>query len=411
MSLAVALAAVAAVLVLVTGQGQGNRDMAAPDRDGAAPSVATPTVGSVDPRAVWPAGSLLVSHVTGALVTVIGPDGDITQLTGDPGPLAALAPEAGTGLGGTVQVVDQTTGQVRELGPGGWRGDETTIGADVLPGAVGFAGTSRAGLTGWLDPAGAAVFVGGAITTGPSVAVGGNPSQMLFAPTGVAAAGAAYILCRGNSDLEPGSVTVAGADGAITRLTVGVNPTDMAIAGADRPDAGTVYVAVTGDDTVAVLDGGSGPVRHLTGFHAPMRVEPAGTGAPDPRAVYLLDADGLQVIDGDGTARRSVGLPADATDMAVAPPGTPNAGTVYVTHADGTLSVIDPATLTVTARRVGRHPTAVAVFPADSPRAGQIATADLVDGTVSLLDPDGTPRLSVDVGALPVDVRAVATSA
>ncbi len=410
MSLTVALAAMAAVLVLVAGQGPANRNSAAPDRDRAAAPVVAPTGGSVDPRAIWPAGSLLVSDVTGTAVTVVGPDGDITRMTGDPGPLAALAPDAGTGLGGTVQVIDQTSGRVGELGPGGWRSDGPAVGAGTRPGAAGFAGTARAGLTGWLDPAGAAVFVGAGSAAGSSVAVGGNPSRMLFAPPGVTGAGTAYVLCGGNATVEPGSVTAVGVDDVITRRAVGVNPTDMAIAGADRPDAGTVYVAVTGDGTVAVLDVASGPVRQLAGFQAPTRIALAAAGAPDPGALYVLDAGGLQVIDGDGTARRSVPLPGDPTDLAVAPTGTPNAGTVYVTQADGTLSAIDPGTLTVTDLRVGRQPTAVAVAPAGEPRAGQILTANLVDGTVSVLDPDGTPRRTIDVGPLPVNVRAVATS-
>ncbi len=379
--------------------------------NGAGPSsaAAITNAGPADPRAVWPAGSLLVSHVTGAMVTVVGPDGNLTRLDGDPGPLAALAPDAGTGSGGTVQVLDQTTGQISEFGPAGWRGAGPTLGADLLPGAVGFTGTTAAGLTGWLDPAGAAVFVRGSAAAS-SVAVGSNPTRMLFAPAGMPGAGTAYILSAGNSALDPGSITSVGVDGAITRLAVGANPTDMAIAGPGRPDAGTVYAAVTGDGTVAVLDGGTGEIRQLTGFRAPMRIALAGADAPDPRAVYVLDADGLQVV-GEGSVRRSVDLPDEPTDLVVAPAGTPNAGTVYVSDASGSLAAIDPATLAVTGLRVGRHPTAVTVFPAGSPRPGEIATANLIDGTVSLLSPDGSTHRSIDVGDLPVDVRVIGTSA
>lgn len=402
-ALLTALVATVATVVLVGAEGKSGRP---------APRTVQPALGtigdSLEPRSVWPAGSVVVTDLGGRKVTVLDPSGALTSVDGAPGPLAALAPGTGTARAGTLQVADETTGAVTELGPAGWQRNRPPVAANTAPQAAGFNDTAWTGATGWLDQsAGVAVFLDSDGTLRSTAQVGSNPRDLRFAPAESAGADRSFVLSSGNGALESGSVTVISPDRSPVRLPIGVNPTDMAIAGPGRPDEGSVYAAVTGDDGIAIIDPRTLLVRKLTGFSAPIRIDLAPIGSPDPRAVYVLDGHGLHVLDDDTGTRHTVDLPGDATDMAIAPTGTPAAGTIYITHESGRLTIIDPATLTVATRPVGRHPAAVTVIPTGGPNPGEIVTANLLDGTISILNLDGTPHSIIDVGGNPVAVQPI----
>ena len=72
----------------------------------------------------------------------------------------------------------------------------------------------------------------------------------------------------------------------------------------------------------------------------------------------------MSVFDPDGTLVATIAVGLGPTGVAVAPPGTPNAGQVYVTNTgDGTVTVIDPDGTVSATIAVGDGPTGVVVAP------------------------------------------------
>ena len=108
------------------------------------------------------------------------------------------------------------------------------------------------------------------------------------------------------------------------------------------------------------------------------------------------------MIRPDGTSSTTItdgnqpGLPA------IAPAGTPNAGTIYVSSyvtndTVGTVSVIRPNGTKGATITVGKSPCLPAVAPAGTPNAGTIYVPN-GDDTVSVIRPDGTKGATITVG-------------
>ncbi|MGH3266621.1 MAG: hypothetical protein ACRDNS_32075, partial [Trebonia sp.] len=94
----------------------------------------------------------------------------------------------------------------------------------------------------------------------------------------------------------------------------------------------------------------------------------------------------------------------------VSPTG-PEAGEVYVSNeTSGTVSVINPATITVTATiTVGSEPAGVAVSPT-GPEAGEVYVSNETSGTVSVIDPaTNTVTVTTTVGSEPAGVAVSPT--
>jgi len=136
-------------------------------------------------------------------------------------------------------------------------------------------------------------------------------------------------------------------------LTVGHGPTAVAA----NPTTDTVYVT-NGDGTVSVINGATNAVSSINvgGYPNAVAVDPA------TNTVYV--DDGTSVLMIDGTSNAVVGTIPDSDN----PGGVavdPTTDTVYVANTDGTVSVIDPTTQSVsyTITGVGTDPGPIAVDP------------------------------------------------
>ncbi len=232
-------------------------------------------------------------------------------------------------------------------------------------------------------------------------------------PPGSTGAGTAYVIGARHpytshsgevSIIDPGSLNVAAT------VDLGNVPYTVVVAPAGTPDAGTVYVtSLDGPDeqrafrqghTVSVIDPGATTVTaaiDVADGAAELAIAPAGT--PNAGTLYVSGGHAVSVIDPGATGVATT-IPVDglAGNLAIAPDGTPNAGTVYLLSRDGTLSVIDPNTNTVTGTiDVGSGAENLAIAPAGTPKAGTVYVA--AGSSVSVIAP-GTTSLAttIDVG-------------
>ena len=148
--------------------------------------------------------------------------------------------------------------------------------------------------------------------------------------------------------------------------------------------------------------------------------------APNSGFIYLThiakygsgDSDTLIRLRPDGTEAGTVSIRPTAQDLAVAPAGTPNAGTVYIvnagtTSAMGALSVVGPDASVASVIPIGTTTLgALAIAPAGTPKAGTIYLANFSSPgapghTVSVIGPGATTASAIDVGIRP-DALAIA---
>ncbi len=92
-------------------------------------------------------------------------------------------------------------------------------------------------------------------------------------------------------------------------------------------------------------------------------------------------------------------------EVAVAPAGIPNAGTVYVPTADdGTVLVVRPDGTPGTPITVGRSMAQVRVAPSGTPNAGTVYLSAASSGTVTIVRADGTPGTPITAGSYTVGI-------
>lgn len=241
-----------------------------------------------------------------------------------------------------------------------------------------------------------------------------------------------------------GSVTVLPPGRPALTVAVSVEVSGLAAAPAGTPAAGTVYAtdATTGDLFTIVPPGRAEKLAAVGGIPGSLAVAPAAAGdagdiyvldqampfatvvTPDgairrkyavgPTAVSTSFAGGAALVFGQGAgtadspctitritptatpAPTTVGL--SISDMAVAPDGSPAAGTAYLTDpSDGSLMILSPSG----DRRIVRGfqaPTAVTVAstaPGDT-------TVAVVDGSwLRILNGDGTSRSTLQLPGEP----------
>ena len=144
-ALTAAIGAAAAVLALTTHRDSAT-DVAPATTAGAATSGATPS---------WPAGSIVITGSNGDGVTVLDPTGAARQDIHWTDPVTVLVPAAGTAHAGSIQLADQTTGQVSTLAPPAARQPSRRSGAarSGVPPPV-TAPHGKATPSGWTPPAG-----------------------------------------------------------------------------------------------------------------------------------------------------------------------------------------------------------------------------------------------------------------
>jgi len=213
-------------------------------------------------------------------------------------------------------------------------------------------------------------------------------------------------------------------------IVVGSNPAAVAV----DPAAGTVYVANLGSNSVSVIDAATNTVTATI----PVGTAPDGVAVdPATGTVYVtnlgVDADpGVSTDDGTvsvidaatGTVTATVAVGSYPAAVAV----DPATGTVYVANEnDASVSVIDTATKTVTATiPVGGLAVAVAVDPAAGTvyvaNGGGLSVIDAATGTVTATIGTVSPPTAVAVdpatgtvylattGGTPVEVIDAATN-
>ena len=208
-ALTAAIGAAAAVLALTTHRDSAT-DVApapvapvAPAGTGVADPSSTPatTAGAAMSGATpsWPAGSIVITGSTGDGVTVLDPTGAARQDIHETDPVTVLVPAAFTAHAGSIQLADQTTGQVSTADPAGGTIAQSTIGGSPIRGGAAGDRTPREGHTIWLDAAsGSAVILDPTGAVQSVVKVGSNPAQVIIAPAGTPRAGTAYVLNQGN---------------------------------------------------------------------------------------------------------------------------------------------------------------------------------------------------------------------
>ena len=196
-------------------------------------------------------------------------------------------------------------------------------------------------------------------------------------------------------------VTVIPPTGQPQQITTAVNPTAMANA---QPGS-TNYVAGSGDGTLTIIDPADNSTSQLAGFTQPSVLLAAPTGTPAAGTLYLVDGAAIRILDAHGQPIRTITDDHSPTDLAVGPPAHPHQD--IVGHAAGAdLTAITADTFTVSSIRAGTRPSQLAVAPAGTPTAGTLYTANFVDNTVSVIPPGHT----IPVAGTPSTIQIVPTA-
>lgn len=179
-----------------------------------------------------------------------------------------------------------------------------------------------------------------------------NPEQ-----AAVSARGIIYAPCEARGSLV---VIDEASGGKLAELPVGEQPEGVALS----PDGERVYVALEGEDKLAVAAGDATSVLK----RIPVGARPRSVAvSKDGRRIYVADETGRAVTVIDAAAlvvTATIGLPeADAKPMGVAL--SPDGGRVYVTTGrGGKLVAVDAANNTILGSvAVGARPWGVAVSP------------------------------------------------
>lgn len=179
-----------------------------------------------------------------------------------------------------------------------------------------------------------------------SVAVGGSASAVALSPDG----SRAYIALKSASKL---AVMDTATHSVITTVSVGWSPSAVAV----NANGTRVYVSNPGSGTMSVIDAATNrKVTSVTIGSSPagLAVNPTGTRV----YVAVRGSDRIAVVDAATNKLITKIAVADSPVDAAAPSGS----AVYAIHSGGGMSVIDPATNSVTASGlyVGASPTAIA---------------------------------------------------
>jgi YVTN family beta-propeller protein len=217
----------------------------------------------------------------------------------------------------------------------------------------------------------------------------------------------------------------------LTTVAVGTSPTGVAVSNTGAND-GYVYVTNQGSNTVSVisptnqilttinLGGGSG-----TGNASGVAVAPAGT--PNAGDVYVANINSadqgiVNVISPTNQILTTINLnggPPGAAigpyGLAVAPAGTPNAGDIYVTltnpASQNIVNVISPTNQVLTFLDLGQGlPEGVAVSGGGA-NAGDVYVPNFGSNTVSVISPTNQILTTVTVGNGPTGVAAAPAGA
>ena len=245
-----------------------------------------------------------------------------------------------------------------------------------------------------------------------TITVGDVPEGMVIAPLGTPNAGTLYVSNYGNNGAG-NTVSVVRPDGTISTFTIsGQTPSPPAVAPTGTPNAGTVYViGKSGDSgilTVLLPTGGVKTSAAAVGYCG-QGVVIAPLGTPHAGSVYVCDegpassggeagGEGSTVteIRPDGTTTM-IAVGKGAGGVAIAPAGTPNAGTIYVANVGSyakpgnTISTVAPDGTTATLA-VGTQPGLPVIAPKGTPNAGSVYVANNLRGngsTVTVIETDG----------------------
>ncbi len=232
---------------------------------------------------------------------------------------------------------------------------------------------------------------GGPGGTGGPGAPGGPPGQ-----GGVGGAGGRGSLLFGRAGAL-GAHGDVGTGQSVTNISgLGAKPYGVAVVPAG-PEAGDVYIANSGSNTVSVLNPGNTVIANISVGSNPTGVAVNSNGTE----VYVTNqgSNTVSVInpaDNMVTATINVGLAPQG--VAVSPTG-PKTGFVYVANFDsGTVSVINTSNSVVATVNVGTNPEGVAVSPVGT-KAGDVYVTNNDSGTVSVINTSNAVTATINLGA------------
>ena len=255
-----------------------------------------------------------------------------------------------------------------------------------------------------------------------TVTVGNGAGPIAVVPAGVPGAGTAYVLDQGqNMYVDAGNhapqvtlVTEIGLDGTTRTFSLPQTPQALAIAPKDTPNAGTVYVVTfNGEFGSLVSISPDGTLRTIEQDVEDGQIAIAPAGTPYAGTVYVsVMADSYQGIrevpprgPNPGPVLYGLGDDGVIEAMAIAGPGTPHPGRLYVAGLSGlgdnsykVLATDGPKQHTVVPH-VGTDVMALAV----SPQGSSAGTLYAVVGSALLrVSPSGIPKRThfKDVGRL-----------
>ena len=195
------------------------------------------------------------------------------------------------------------------------------------------------------------------------------------------------------------SVINPATNTVVATVNVGTAPEGIAVSGTG-PEAGDVFVANAGSNTVSVINPATNTIVDTVSVGtAPARIAVSGAG-PEAGDVFVAIAGSNTVWIINPATNNSVIVPVGTVPDGIAVSGAgPEAGDVFVANAgSNTVSVINLATFTVVATvLVGTAPDTIAVDG-----SGNVFVANADSNTVSVIDPaTDTVVATVPVGTAP----------
>lgn len=329
----------------------------------------TPQAGAVF---VSETGSRVNEQALGHIVTIVGPDGGIRRsvtVGKGPGPIAIVP--AGVPGAGTAYVLNQ--------------GEDLDIGAAPQVQTV------------------TRIQPGGSTRT---FRLDQTPQSVVVAAKGTPEAGTVFIAANNG---QFGSLVAIRPDGRMNVLSRGVGGTPLAIAPAGTPNAGTVFADGVTSSAIGLLvappHGTSRIISLIEDAEPQTAIAVAGPGTPHPGGIYLATVSPSSFDLGlvQQGAYSAIVPNVQIDQLAIAPGTAPNAGTVYATDgAQIQPKATKPSYLTIvrpdgtrSRKSLGFVQGDITVAPSGTPDAGTVFLSDeLLNYRYELVEiaPDGATK-------------------
>jgi DNA-binding beta-propeller fold protein YncE len=182
--------------------------------------------------------------------------------------------------------------------------------------------------------------------------------------------------------------------------------------------AGDVLVTNRGDGTLSVVSPDNHVVETLYVGPKPTRVAVAPPGVPNAGSIYIIHAEtndataSITIVNQSGAVAGHLPGGRSPRAIAIAGPGTPHPGSIYVATSDATITIIPTNKGAERTIRLGRQAFALAIAPAGTPRPGRIYLCEIATNPdpskarpfIGILDAEGAPVRQIPLTGVPIAV-------